>query len=455
MLFNTRLLSAVLLGIGIGVATTTQAGVQLFDGSWTIKAFGNECSKADKSPGPHCPSNPGGATGPSEFYEAYGMPQGLLCNPYQPRCHFDSTPTNGLGQFNVLGGSRDQALFCAPWANWSGGGATMRPAKGSTPVGTDGRPIPPLYRNPAFFTMGGQPNTYSCLGQSTDGYGGPGLVMLGNPVTGRWEANTTGTQRGGFTFAAAPANGKSGIRVGQGSRSTYGGPGSARSGAIGEFGAVYPYVYSYTYATLHNDAGLFGPNLGPGDFDFQFPEGASINVKQGAAKFGGTMRMLGALTSKVCYYWRGGCSLGGANWRYEQVGASAQTAGGVVTDGYHATYKAYYYHTELMQKSTVQIDGSRFPWTTGSVTVTAVGNGPHKTVHYAKGFDNRNTATPDGMGTIQLVTPVLTRWTQPALNITTGGVGILRIKFLPEPQAWVMLVAGFSFLGVVKRMRGR
>jgi hypothetical protein len=89
------------------------------------------------------------------------------------------------------------------------------------------------------------------------------------------------------------------------------------------------------------------------------------------------------------------------------------------------------------------------------VTVTAIGNGPHKTVHYAQGFDNRNTATPDGMGTIQLVTPVLTRWTQPALNITTGGIGILRIKFLPEPQAWVMLVAGFSFLGVVKRLRGR
>jgi hypothetical protein len=108
-----------------------------------------------------------------------------------------------------------------------------------------------------------------------------------------------------------------------------------------------------------------------------------------------------------------------------------------------------------MQKSTVNIAGSRFPWTTGSVTVTAVGNGPHKTVHYARGYDNRNTTTPNGMGTIQLVTPLVTNWTQPALVIDTAGVGILRIKFVPEPQTWAMLVAGVSLLGVVYRIRGR
>jgi hypothetical protein len=103
----------------------------------------------------------------------------------------------------------------------------------------------------------------------------------------------------------------------------------------------------------------------------------------------------------------------------------------------------------------VDVEGSRFPWTTGSVTLTATGRGPHKTVHYSHGYDNRNTSTPNGLGTIKLVTPLLTRWLQPALKFETGGIGILRIKFLPEPRAWVMLVAGISLLGVFERMRRR
>ena len=167
--------------------------------------------------------------------------------------------------------------------------------------------------------------------------------------------------------------------------------------------------------------------------------------------------MLGALTAKACYYWNKGCSLGqGVNWRYEAVGASAvQTAAGVITAGYQTFTSAFYYHTALAQTSTVMIIGSRFPWTTGSVTVTAVGRGPHKTIHYAHGYDNRNTTTPNGLGTIQLVTPLLTHWLQPCCNFETGGVGILRIKFIPEPQMWAMLVAGVSLLGVATRMRGR
>jgi hypothetical protein len=97
------------------------------------------------------------------------------------------------------------------------------------------------------------------------------------------------------------------------------------------------------------------------------------------------------------------------------------------------------------------VEGSRFPWTTGSVTVTAVGRGPHKTVHYAKGYDNRTPTS--GKGTIQLVSPVLTRWLQPAVNFETGGIAILRIKFVPEPHTWVMLVVGASLLCVGVRMR--
>jgi len=447
MLGITRLLMASLLCVGI-VATTAQAGNQMFDGSWTVKSFGNECSVAASGsfPGPYC----GGGAAESLVYSAFGMPQNIQCNPFQPRCPFESTPTDGNGYFAPLGGSQGQALFCTPWLNWQGNGTTVRPPKGGTAISTGkaGRKVPPFYRNPAFFTAKGEPGTNLCTGTSTGATpDGRGLVQIGQPVKGRWSATTTGTQKGGFAFAAAPpgppAGKSSGFRA---------------TGLVGEFGAIYPYIYSYTYATLRNNAGDFGPGKGPGSFNLLFKQGgtnARIKVRQGAAKFGGTMTMLVALTTKVCYYRNGGCSLGENNWRYEAIGTSPQTAKGVITGGYIVTYKAYYYHTGLMQASTVNVEGERFPWTTGSVTLTATGRGPHKTVHYAQGFDNRKTTTFEGQGTIQLVTPVLTRWLQPALNFETGGIGILRIKFVPEPQTWMMLIAGFSLLGMGYRMRGR
>jgi hypothetical protein len=456
MLFNKKLLwVGLLVGFGICAATAAQAGTQLFEASWTVKAFGNECSKANASFGPYCPKNAKQHTGASEFYEGSGMPLGIKCNPTQPRCAFDLTPTNGVdGGFHPLGGSLSQALHCAPWYNFqgltTGNGAktgTTRPAKGGTGTtgGANGRPLPPLYRNPGFFTPAGEPDDDLCTATSTDAFGGKGLVQEGKPVTGLWSATTTGNVgTGGFSFGAAPATIQPAMLRG-----------FRTAELIGEFGPVFPYLYSYTYATLRNDAGIFGPGNGPGTFSVSLNNAASIMVKQGAAKFGGTMRMLGSLTSKVCYFRNDGCSLGGADWRYDAAGAGAYTKSGVVTAGYNATAVAYYYHTGLMQKSTVNLAGARFPWTTGSVTVTARGNGPHKTVHYARGYDNRNTTTPNGMGTIQLVTPLLTNWNQPALLIDTGGIGILRIKFVPEPQAWAMLVAGVSLLGVVYRIRGR
>jgi hypothetical protein len=443
MLGINRLLMLGLLVVGLALATTAQAGNQLFEGSWTVKAFGNECHALDGSPGSNCPDPASLGTGDSEFYTVVRMPQGIVCNANQPRCQFDSTPTDGASSFNPLGGHPDYAKYCAPWANWGGGGATMRPAKGSTATST-GKPVPPLYRNPFFFTTSGQPKTTSCYAASTDGSGGPGVAQLGNPVTGTVSAVTTGTQLGGFTFSSAPATGPTGVRT---------------TGQQGEFSALYPYVYSYTYATVKNQAGVFGPSSGPGSFAIPYKVGkstvASINVTQGAAKFGGTMRMLGALTSKVCYFRNGGCSLGQNNWRYDAIGTSAYTSGSVVTQGYIATYKAYYYHTALMQKSTINVEGARFPWTTGSVTLTAAGRGPHKTIEYDQGFDNRNTSTSLGKGTVQLVSPVLTRWLQPAVNFETGGISMLRMKFIPEPQSLLMLAAGATLLGVGYRLRGR
>ncbi|MCH8890883.1 MAG: hypothetical protein IH827_07390, partial [Myxococcales bacterium] len=355
---------ALLAGALIFGPSAAQAGNQLFEGSWTVKAFGNERTDG---------------TGASEFYSAWAIPQGILCNPFQPRCPFVSTPTDGAGNFHPLGGSLTVGRYCAPWYNWQGLGTTARPAKGGTPMtgGNNKRPIPPLYRNPAFFTPDGEPETNFCSAMSYSPDGGPGLVMVGNPVTGTWGATTT--TGGAFNFAAAPKDHAFGVRT---------------TSQAGQFRLSIPWVYTYTYATLRNDQGAFGPGSGPGSFNTQYTVHANpvatINVKQGAAKFGGTMRMLGALTTKRCYFHNVGCSLGENNWRYEAVGAAAFTSGGVVTGGYIATYKAYPYHTALMLTSTIRVVGSRFPWTTGSVTVKATGRGPHKAVHYAHGYDNRN-----------------------------------------------------------------
>jgi hypothetical protein len=432
MLFVNRLLLVGLLCVGITAATTAHAGNQLFQGSWIVNSWGNEIT---------------GGTGPSEYYQKWGLPLGNLCNPAQPRCPFDSTPTDGDGNFAVLGGSPDYAIYCGPWADWQGQGTTARPAKGATATTTAmGRRTPPLYRNPRFFIAGGEPDSGFCSATTTGATpGGKGVGQAGHPVVGTWTAITTGTQMGGFSFGAAPAvpGGWGGLRT---------------TGLVGSFPNVYPYLYSYTYATLRNDIGAFAPGGGPGSFNLKSYQGAnttaSVNVKKGAAKFGGTMQMLGALTTKACLFRNGGCSIGTLPLLYAAAGASAYTSGGVVTGGYLTSTTARYYHTALMQTSTVLLEGERFPWTTGSVTVTAIATATH-TVEYNHGYDNRNTGTSNGLGTIQLVTPVLTRWLQPGFNIASGGIGVLRIKFVPEPQMWMMLVAGIWLLGVGYRLRRR
>jgi hypothetical protein len=144
--------------------SAAQAANQMFTAKWYTHSFGNECWEGDPSPGPNCA---GHVTGEWESYSAWGMPQGIQCNPAQPRCPSVSTPTNGIGGWVPLGGSQTMALYCAPWNDSKWGSKTMRPAKGATARDTNGQPIPPLYRNPAFFTPGGEPNRYSCAGYSS------------------------------------------------------------------------------------------------------------------------------------------------------------------------------------------------------------------------------------------------------------------------------------------------
>jgi hypothetical protein len=470
MLFINRVVMVGLLSVGITAATAAQAGtVKLFTAQWYTESFGNECEDTTlpySGPGrvmygvkpgggiaPHCTRS----TPNFSKYSVTGIPMGILCNADQPRCPISSTPTNGKnGKWSPLGGAGKKGTKSVNCASIT----TARPAKGATSTGgTMTFRVPPLYRNPLFFTSGGEPKITSCRATTTGIFpstqtrfgANKGIVQRGNPVTGSW--NASATVSGGFTIPPAPSVGPYGIRA---------------TSVVGQVANTYPYIYSYTYATIRNNKGVFGPGQGPGSFTYKYlpVEGkasgstvASIMVAKGTNQFGGTMRMLGAMTTKVCYWLRaggGGCSLGEHNWRYEAIGASAQhvNSAGVLTMGAIYTHYERYYNTAQGAYSAITLSGSRFPWTTGTVTITAIARGPHKTVHYAHGYDNRNTTTGLGKGTIQLVSPVLTRWFG-SVDYETGGIGVLRIKFIPEPQTWVMLVAGVSLLGVATRLRGR
>ena len=443
-------------------AFPAQAVNQLYTGQWIADSFGNDLV------------NPTATALNSQHWAAYAIPQGVQCNPYNPLCKFASTPIGSKATTSMAPGTTANGAYgtvtntnipCYPVSNY----ATARPAKGMTvATGNGGRGLP-LYRNPAFFTTSGAPFTGSCTAYTRTTFtttingstvtGSPGFetifsyappfdssargyVALGNPVSGIGMVDATGFGVGkNFALPAASAN-ASGNHQGM-HRTTQ-----------GEFNNIFPYIYSYTYATFRNDAGNFAAGGGPGAFNVPYSvlgaQVAHTAVQAGPNKFGGVMKLLGKVSTKVCYYRSGGCSLGQMNWRYDAIGAPAYTSGGVVTQGYTATYSAQYYHTVLMTTSTIMAVGSRFPWTTGTATVTAVGRGPNKTVEQRKGFDSR---TVNGSGTLQLVTPVLTRWLQPAAQFETGGVGVLRFTFAPEPRAWMALVSGLSVLAVLYRAR--
>lgn len=395
------------------VPTAASAGYKMFDASWSVKAFGNELTSG---------------TGHSGAYSAWVVPLGRQCNPNFPLCSISSTPTTsfmGENKGHPRGSNCDAVSY--------------HPARGDTAWRTytneKGQRLRellfPRWRNPKAFEPSGQPNHDVCTAKTAIG-------QKGSPITGYGWASTFGNGQV-FNIPAASYYPSTGIR---GRRS-------------GQFNDTLPYIYSYTYATLSNSWGLFGKHWGPGSFEIQHTQAgatvASIMVKKGPNQFGGTMRMLGRMGARSCYYQVGGCSIASADWRYDAVGASAVTNGsGKVVAGYQATATAYYYQTQFLQTRSYRVIGSRFPWTTGEVTVDARGNGPHKTIHYTRGYDNR---TANGYGNLQLVSPLLTQWIGPAENVTTGGIAILKLRFAPEPSGLALFAVGVGAIAVASRVR--
>jgi hypothetical protein len=450
-MLNRRFLAAafVVLFLVASWSTNSIAGTKLYQGSWIAESFGN-----DKV----------GGTGDSQYFSVLGIPQGQFCAQSAPLCDLTSTPVTTL-----YNGTKWAPLGpdCRPLT----AGEKPRPPKGGTltPSGATCPNPPycqktaPLYRNTGHFTGGGAPTSQTCTDASTvlgvnkaiaflpPGDPQRGIGMKGHPLTGSASATTTGTA---FKLPAAAATP---------------GPGNGmRKTTLGSFITEYPYLYSYSYADLRNDAGTFAKGQGffattaaTTALTFTNLVGASpaakVKVKRGSNTFGGVMRLLGSYTNKVCYFYQGGCGLGYGDWAYEYIGAGgykdSKAGSPVITRSYTTNFSFAYFNTALETTAKYDVVAQRFPWTTGTVTVSATGRGPAKTYEVRKGFDNR---TSGGYGTVQLVSPLLTQWlaqTAGGEKFETGGIAIMQVKFVPEPGGIASMVAGLSMLLVFRRFR--
>ena len=208
----------------------------------------------------------------------------------------------------------------------------------------------------------------------------------------------------------------------------------------------YPGIsFTVTEAKLGNDFGAFAAGNGPGSFSFVPTLGAGLTravVIAGKNKFGGVMQLMGSFGTQIA-----GSTSGGGKW----YGSFPTWGAKVVGAKYGRTAKISgtitFTSPPLTYTSVAIVTG--FPWTTGQVSVVAAGGSGSSTALVRTGYDNR---TAEGGGTIQMVAPRLTHW---AGGAHWGDVAILKVKFIPEPKAWLMLVAGLGLLGAMHRARSK
>jgi len=238
-------------------------------------------------------------------------------------------------------------------------------------------------------------------------------------------------------------------------------PASAlRATAMGSLPQYTPYDYVSTYATnAHNyhRRGGFGPGFGPGKRTITFlgndGPGARVTISPGAHQFGGTMRILGAMGAKRTHIYRNKKFIGTGFASFGVLGDECTLT--CYVTGAQSNFQSLRYQTAMGKATTADITTLGLPWTTGMVSITAT-DGPFPTLFRRTGYDNR---TAMGLGTIQLVAPQLTQWKFPNRSEPwdrhTGVIGILRIKFIPEPSGMAMFVAGAVLIRLFYRLRAR
>jgi len=230
--------------------------------------------------------------------------------------------------------------------------------------------------------------------------------------------------------------------------------GSAPAGFLFESGAIvretrgslppYPGIsFTKTTADLGNASGTFRSGSGPGSFNFVPALGAGqthVAVVAGKNQFGGVMQLIGSFGTKMA-----GSTSGGGKWRGEFSTWGVTLVGASYAKTVTISGSIMFTALDLTYPSVAIVTG--FPWTTGTVSVVAAGGYGFPTALVRNGYDNR---TDRGGGTIQMVAPRLTHWSG---GTHWGDIAILNVKFVPEPKGWLMLVAGFGFLGAVHHAR--
>jgi len=217
------------------------------------------------------------------------------------------------------------------------------------------------------------------------------------------------------------------------------------------------YLWDVHFADLHNDVGVF--SKGGGDGSFTVAHGTYNATRKavqvaGPNKFGGVMRLLGSYGESEGYLYAGNItSVFYQNWLLDYLGHGGQaTAGGVVNAGYTKKHTNYYYTVISGYNGPgPTVYAEVFKWTTGKVTVTAVG-GTFPTVLQRTGYDHR---TSMGQGAVQLVSPMLTKWVGLSPRGATAAIGIMKLNFAPEPSEWMLLSSGISMLGLMAWRRSR
>ena len=378
--------------LALGLAATAQAGTRMYTGTYTIQAFGNDTTTG------------GTIKLQGDDFSGYPWHENCHVGPYHAKETITFPTTMGL---NTL-------MFTLP----KYGGQTA--VHDTNADGIDDRAL-------------------GCL---------PSQNNIGEPISASGSLQTTGSVMGVRT-----ANDPRGIDLAVGVFKHF------QLGGTLSLQSYGPYAFDVQYTNFSNDSATFRAGAGIGNFTWSEQEMTAmanprgiVVVKEGPNQFGGTMQMLGSFFSNEGFYYKAHLSVAKYSWLFQYNGAGgATTVGGEIAGPGVTTTPNPIVTTLNGALYPSNVFGIHFSWTTGQVSLTAV-QGPFPTVLARKGFDNRNAT---GLGEIQMVTPMLTRWVWLSGNYETASIGHLRLNFTPEPQEWLMLAAGVSMLGLLYRSSWR
>lgn len=297
---------------------------------------------------------------------------------------------------------------------------------------------------------------YGPNGTPNPRYCSPAIIEAGSPVTGSGSLVLGGVTVGGTVGLPTSAF----VTVGQ----------------TGFLATYYPYLQSFTYATITAQAGTFFPGGGPAADGTTTKTGMGqttgdwvIRPRAGGVALGGVLGMLGRYGAIGKYVVTGkvGTYEGTSSWAIiPPMGINPyETIIGYTAMG-KARWKNPYSKTETWvnnlnsNTSALVARGTGTRWTTGTAAVY-VEAGVFQTILKRTGYDF-TSMVPTAMGgasttvrNIQLVTPVITHWIGPGFQTHTGQIGILKLSITPEPKALLLLAAGGGLLALLYWSRHR